>query len=651
MTSNLEHSNSDLVLHKSTSSLEKLDDNFCGAFQEHYEYLMDEGLIETCQHTGNQKSDITDDLSVNVSYKEFLHQYNQIKNWLDQLKIFRPATKSTSSYCEKYTNQIFYEEILKRSPRRELLNEYACHLIKYHPNLKHDVLSKLHYLNKQWKSIESIISKNYFNQDIAKDLEEDLKNFELWLSNVEKLVENLAINPNWSLTDIETTLNEHKCLQYDIESHAKIINSVLKLSSKLKQAYVDYLKFYENGLYLQNKWHCLWLKSLEWQCRLEQEINRLKKATLSSEEQIEYIKTNNRDVSNSNKNQKFQEIINKVPIKRKNSRENFTESNSDDVIPFDESEYEKILTTSSTGTTLNLNLKKKIRFYLIHSRSLTNLNKPKYQEIYNLRKTMSFSNLFTDFDPKPKIPTSLTESEISKRFDVFDKRKKRRFLNPITNDLSYYYSLTDVKYYSLDDDEDDLSDKSKSNSSSISNFSKNSKIQNSSSSSISSLDLSYKKYKHNFNKTNRSLSEYNIIKPKFKKFRRYSARKISDLNETGGNDADLDDNLDDLNSDEYDYDNSHELIEYDDRPMVYPYIENFKNKLKLNMTVTSAYDTCSNLSNEANSLSSSEKVCRAKSGRSSSGNASGDFNDDYSNQIQIISFTESSNFDNYDSKE
>lgn len=39
----------DLVLHKSSSSIEKLDDNFCGAFQEHYEYLMDKGLIETCQ--------------------------------------------------------------------------------------------------------------------------------------------------------------------------------------------------------------------------------------------------------------------------------------------------------------------------------------------------------------------------------------------------------------------------------------------------------------------------------------------------------------------------------------------------------------------------------------------------------------------------
>ena len=47
-------SNNDIISMKSmqqisSSSIEKFDENFCGAFQEHYEYLMDKGLIETCQ--------------------------------------------------------------------------------------------------------------------------------------------------------------------------------------------------------------------------------------------------------------------------------------------------------------------------------------------------------------------------------------------------------------------------------------------------------------------------------------------------------------------------------------------------------------------------------------------------------------------------
>jgi hypothetical protein len=136
-------------------------------------------------------------------------------------------------------------------------------------------------LNKQWKSIEfSIISKRFHNEDITKDLEEDLKNFEVWLIKVELLIEDLTLNAQWNINEITKKLNDHKCLQLDIESHARTINSVLKLSTKLKQSSVDCTKFYENGLFLQNRWHCLWLKSLEWQCRLEQELARKKKVNI-----------------------------------------------------------------------------------------------------------------------------------------------------------------------------------------------------------------------------------------------------------------------------------------------------------------------------------------------------------------------------------
>lgn len=129
---NFSNSNNDLVMHKSSSSIEKLDDNFCGAFQEHYEYLMDKGLIETCQvsvtfsflyltfatichlnfifkHSGTQLiQNEYENMSGNVSFKEFLHQYNQLKSWLDQLKSFNNDT-TLSSYCEKYTKQVSHK--------------------------------------------------------------------------------------------------------------------------------------------------------------------------------------------------------------------------------------------------------------------------------------------------------------------------------------------------------------------------------------------------------------------------------------------------------------------------------------------------------------------------------------------------------------
>lgn len=116
--------------HESSSSIEKLDDNFFGAFQEHYEYLMDKGLIETCQVNASASTSVlssinltsctndnsssaprfqndSENTSGNVSFKEFLHQFNELNKWLEQMLSFN--SKSTSSHSEKYTNQVKFD--------------------------------------------------------------------------------------------------------------------------------------------------------------------------------------------------------------------------------------------------------------------------------------------------------------------------------------------------------------------------------------------------------------------------------------------------------------------------------------------------------------------------------------------------------------
>lgn len=115
-----------------------------------------------------------------------------------------------------------------------------------------------------------------------------------------------------------------------------------------------------------------------------------------------------------------------------------------------------------------------------------------------------------------------------------------------------------------------------------------------------------------------------------------SVKKLNEyLDETGGNDADCDEDLEDIedNLDEYDYDNSHEFIEYDKLTKMrnicfHKHSSPNTIDIKLDMTTTSAYDTCSNLSNEiTNSCSrSTTSSGSANECRISSGNASGDFN-------------------------
>jgi hypothetical protein len=171
-TDNMQSNNINLKISRhqsSSSSIDKLDNSFNDEFQEHYEYLMDEGLIQKCQHNGSQLFQDESNSNTKVSFKEFIHQYEELKKWLRQMKSFNRNQPLVSNCCAKYSNQILHDEILKRSPRRELLNEYAYKLVKYHPHLKHNVLAKLQFINKNWRSMEfSLISQRYHNDNVTK---------------------------------------------------------------------------------------------------------------------------------------------------------------------------------------------------------------------------------------------------------------------------------------------------------------------------------------------------------------------------------------------------------------------------------------------------------------------------------------------------
>jgi hypothetical protein len=89
-------------------------DNVWDSFQEHYEYLMDEGLIDSCKL--DKKALNSNYQTDNISLSEFTYQLNQLNKWLDRLRSFNSNsntsnitttnTSSTSSCCEKYANQV-----------------------------------------------------------------------------------------------------------------------------------------------------------------------------------------------------------------------------------------------------------------------------------------------------------------------------------------------------------------------------------------------------------------------------------------------------------------------------------------------------------------------------------------------------------------
>lgn len=69
-----------------------------------------ENTTDTTTNPNNSSQSIQYDyesMSGNVSFKEFLHQYDELNKWLEQIQSFKKDEKlSKKSFCEIYTNQV-----------------------------------------------------------------------------------------------------------------------------------------------------------------------------------------------------------------------------------------------------------------------------------------------------------------------------------------------------------------------------------------------------------------------------------------------------------------------------------------------------------------------------------------------------------------
>ena len=61
--------------------------------------------------------------------------------------------------------QTYHEEMLQRSPRRKLFNDYAKQLMRRYPNMKEEITIRIQHLNNQWQALEQAISPRTGYQD------------------------------------------------------------------------------------------------------------------------------------------------------------------------------------------------------------------------------------------------------------------------------------------------------------------------------------------------------------------------------------------------------------------------------------------------------------------------------------------------------
>lgn len=254
-------------------------DELWASIETNYKYLMDKGIIEACQQSTESEGEEVK-VNSNVSFGEFLQQYQEITDWL---KSVQEATQEKSSsslpLSQKYLKQSYHEEMLQKQCKLTRFNEYAPQLKQRQPLLSDEVDVFLKEVNKQWDMVEQFLTPHHQDPEtLLSDLEEDLECLRKWLQGIEDHLQDQSTR-DWPFEELEGALKDHKVKQKDIESHSRIVSAVLKHCETLQdnddvfdhEERRDSLEYSAHKL--ERHWHEIWLQSLEWQCRLEDAIS------------------------------------------------------------------------------------------------------------------------------------------------------------------------------------------------------------------------------------------------------------------------------------------------------------------------------------------------------------------------------------------
>lgn len=251
------------------------------------QYLLDKDIIEACQ-----APDDTEDTDGNkkVSLMEFRQQYRELSQCLGHVQ--RVAQKSLGSQMlsEKYLAQSNNLDLLNKSlTRRKSFLDYAKQLLHREPNHKMEIDERVSSLNKMWTTLEQDVSGKAMWQNtetMIRDLDHDLKTLQAWLTETDHKLFSMSSYFLQSDDELKKCLDEHKILQKDIESKNRNISAVLRFSEILHNDLEESTKYevfplQQLALNLQQKWHEIWLASIEVQCRLENALKGGKKNELS----------------------------------------------------------------------------------------------------------------------------------------------------------------------------------------------------------------------------------------------------------------------------------------------------------------------------------------------------------------------------------
>ncbi|CAF3834286.1 unnamed protein product [Rotaria magnacalcarata] len=284
-----------------------------GTLVDNYNFLMSEELICRCKSSLDEPFISLNDLAVHhVSYNELEKQYVELSDWC--AKISDVIKKISSNTLTCYLRQKYYEDLYEQGLMRlRMFKQYSNKLIQRFPDLNIVITNKMEIIYKIWNELEARFI-GYLDEDfdqIIHDLHDELRLFEEWINTIEEQLErfNSIRNEKILPEDIQDLMK----VQDEIKSRNSRVSSVIEICDRLKADYrqeIDQIPF-DYASDLENRWHQMWINSVEIQCKLEDRCKIFKHSASSH-------------------------II-----------------DDDDIIPFNSSEYEKIPLTSSNNTSID----------------------------------------------------------------------------------------------------------------------------------------------------------------------------------------------------------------------------------------------------------------------------------------------------------
>ncbi|KAL1426194.1 hypothetical protein MTO96_018451 [Rhipicephalus appendiculatus] len=282
------------------NGLESRKDDFWEALSSNYNYLMNDELIATCREASGEL-DLDEEARVSppretLSFAEFVRQFNLLHDWLHQLQ--SSLLDSTSDHRAEVA-EFVGGELHRRQPSLSLFLEEAEGLAVLHPTLKEEVNRRVNLLSNKREAVQRALDPDRAAAlapavgEAFQEVAQEMRRLRRWLKELEaQLPSQMTVSPTWTQAEIQERLCAQQVLQQQIESRSVLVKSLLRQcealcaaggppshaaanqgesATSLQPLFAnDAQRIRRVAANLEKRWHALWLRSLEWQCLLEQ---------------------------------------------------------------------------------------------------------------------------------------------------------------------------------------------------------------------------------------------------------------------------------------------------------------------------------------------------------------------------------------------